>query len=112
MSAFWTTEPVENLLHRRGSTNIALYPTVVLWSDSGFIANGGILSGNDRETVLKYNDRKYTVGHVHNMVEWMKVNCTESASFSERYGSFYFMNERDRVIFRLFFADDTMPFDL
>jgi hypothetical protein len=112
MSAFWVTEPVTNLLHRPGATDIAIYPTVVLFTETGFIANGGILSGDDREKVLKYNDRKYTLAHVRKMVEWMKVNCTESASFSERYGSFYFMNERDRVMFRLFFADDTMPFDL
>lgn len=90
---FWRTEPIHELLQRRGSYPYGLYPAIQYFNST------------DKWSMARpYNRDKF-----EEMIQWCRDNCKGDASFSEAYGSFYFAIEQDRAMFRLFFADETMP---
>jgi len=93
MARFWHTEPIEKLMQRRGSLPFGLYPSVSYSHSSD-----------------KWSAKKpYNYDRMHEMLNWAATNCKHQFTFSEKYGSFYFADEQDRAMFRLFHSDDTMP---
>lgn len=93
MAKFWYTEPIHELIQRTGSYPFGLYPAVQYFS-----------STDKWSSAKPYNREFFT-----KMLYWAQENCKHPFTFSERYGSLYFADEQDRVMFRLFFGDDDMP---
>jgi hypothetical protein len=85
VAKFWHTEPFPELDQRKGRFEFGLYPAAF------------------------FNDRNYNSEMLNSMVEWCRENIKNPMSYSERYGSFYFSDENDRVLFRLYYSDETMP---
>ena len=93
MAKFWHTEPIPELIQRPGHFEFGLYPAIQYYGST------------DRQSMAKPYNRTM----LEAMLEWCRDNVKHPMSYSERYGSFYFSDEQDRAMFRLFHSDETMP---
>lgn len=94
MAKFWYTEPLQELLQRPGHFEFGLYPAIQY-------------HGSTNPHTIK--NHPYNLEVMTAMLAWCSTNVAHPMTYSERYGSFYFSDEKDRAMFRLFHGDETMP---